>query len=74
MPDDTSSETAAILVLGAGELGMAVLRALSRRSAVAGSVSIAVLLRPSAIASREPAKRAEVDELRALGVEFVPGD
>jgi nucleoside-diphosphate-sugar epimerase len=38
----------AILVLGAGELGMAVLRNLVQRAAPAGT-SVAVLLRPSTI-------------------------
>jgi hypothetical protein len=62
-----------ILVLGAGELGMAVLRNLVRRTGPAG-LSVAVLLRPSTIDSRDPVKRKDVAELRSLGVELVPGD
>ena len=62
-----------ILVLGAGELGMAVLRPLAARAAQAG-VAVVVLLRPATITSSDPAKRAEVDELRALGIDLVPGD
>jgi len=64
----------AILVLGAGELGMAVLRNLARRATHAAGVSIAVLLRPSATASDDMAKRKGLAELRELGIEFVEGD
>lgn len=64
----------AILVLGAGELGMAVLRNLARHARHASGVSIAVLLRPSAMGSDDPAKRKELGELRELGIEFVEGD
>ncbi len=62
-----------ILVLGAGELGMAVLRPLARRAAAAG-VSVAVLLRPETIGTADRAKRADMDELLGLGCELVPGD
>ena len=65
--------TRSILVLGAGELGMAVLRPLSRRAAAAG-VSVAVMLRPATIGSQEADKRTELARLRELGVELVPGD
>jgi hypothetical protein len=63
-----------ILVLGAGELGMAMLRSLVRRRAGVSVPSVAVLLRPSTIDSNEPHKRKDIDELRALGVELIPGD
>ncbi len=62
-----------ILVLGAGELGMAVLRPLARRAAEAGS-AVSVLLRPDTIATEEAGKRAQVEALRALGVTPAPGD
>ena len=62
-----------ILVLGAGELGMAVLRPLAGRAAEAGA-HVSVLLRPATIESTEPGRRAAVDELRGLGVELVAGD
>lgn len=74
MPDDAMLNPISILVLGAGELGMSVLRGLSRQAAAVGGASVSVLLRPSAIASSDPAKRADVDELTALAVEIVPGD
>ncbi len=64
----------AILVLGAGQLGMAVLRHLAPRAGQAGNGSLSVLLRPSSIASRDPAKQQELAELRALGIEIVQGD
>ena len=74
IPTQSAAPAGAILVLGAGELGMPVLRALARRAAAADDVSVSVLLRPSTIATREPGKRVDVDELRALGVALVPGD
>lgn len=64
----------AILVLGAGELGMSVLRNLVRHVGTTSGVSIAVLLRPSTIDSGNPDKQKDVAELHALGVELVPGD
>jgi hypothetical protein len=63
-----------ILVLGAGELGMAMLRSLVRRAAGVSGPSIAVLLRPSTIDSEDPRKQKDIGELRALGVELIPGD
>ncbi|MBI0326825.1 aromatic alcohol reductase [Burkholderia plantarii] len=68
----TNQET--ILVLGAGELGMAMVRGLARRARAAGRVSISVLLRPSTLASDDPARRRDIAELRALGAEPVAGD
>jgi hypothetical protein len=69
MPDKTS-----ILVLGAGELGMAILRSLSRRAGRRPGAELTVLLRPSTIASRDPAKQRDLAELQSLGVKFLPGD
>lgn len=66
--------TDSFLVLGAGELGMAVLRHLAARGATAGGPSVTVLLRPSSIESADPIKQRDVAELRALGVHFLPGD
>jgi hypothetical protein len=58
-----------ILVLGAGELGMAMLRSLVRRAAGVSGLSLAVLLRPSTIDSGDPWKQKDIDELRGLDVE-----
>lgn len=61
----------AILVLGAGQLGMAVLRNLAPRVAEG---QLSVLLRASAIASDDPAKQGDLAQLRGLGVGIVEGD
>ncbi|MDW7556290.1 aromatic alcohol reductase (plasmid) [Azospirillum brasilense] len=63
-----------ILVLGAGELGMPVLRNLARRAKTVDGAKISVLLRASAVASDEPAKKRDIGELRDLGIEVVVGD
>ncbi|WP_144140604.1 aromatic alcohol reductase [Paraburkholderia sp. BCC1884] len=68
------SHSQSILVLGAGELGMAMMRSLARRAAAAPQVSIAVLLRPATLHSGDPARRKDIDELRALSIELVSGD
>ena len=69
MSDDTS-----ILVLGAGELGMAVLRSLAGRAALFPGTTLTVLLRPSTITSHDPDKQRDITELQTLGVKFLPGD
>ncbi len=69
MPDRTS-----ILVLGAGELGMSILRSLSKRVSEHSNTDLTVLLRPSTIASSDPAKRRDIVELQSLGVKILAGD
>ena len=64
----------AILVLGAGELGMSVLRNLARRAALSPGTTVTVLLRPSTIGSGDAGKQRDLAELRSLGVNFLPGD
>ncbi|MBV9876821.1 MAG: aromatic alcohol reductase [Verrucomicrobia bacterium] len=66
-------ETNKILVLGAGELGMSVLRGLAAHSK-RGHSKLTVLLRPSALESASPDKRRDLVELRSLGISFQPGD
>ncbi|WP_158938448.1 aromatic alcohol reductase [Burkholderia sp. S171] len=68
------SHANSILVLGAGELGMSMLRSLTRRAMPASGISIAALLRPSTIDSRDPTKQKDIAELRSLGIELVAGD
>ncbi|CAE6895857.1 aromatic alcohol reductase [Paraburkholderia domus] len=63
-----------ILVLGAGELGIAVLRSLVRRAVSEPGVSLSVLLRSSTIDSSEPAKQKDIAELRSLNIALLPGD
>ncbi|MCV6901078.1 MAG: aromatic alcohol reductase, partial [Achromobacter xylosoxidans] len=61
----------ATLVLGAGQLGLAMLRGLAPH-AVAGD--LAVLLRPSSLRTDDPRKQRDLATLRALGVQVVSGD
>lgn len=63
-----------ILVLGAGELGMAVLRNLAKRAALSPGTTLTVLLRPSALTSDSPGKQQNIAELDSLGVQFLHGD
>ncbi|KAB8044677.1 aromatic alcohol reductase [Janthinobacterium aquaticum] len=63
-----------ILVLGAGELGLPVLRNLARRARDVDGAKISVLLRASAIESGEPGKQRDVTEIRQLGIDIVIGD
>lgn len=63
-----------ILVLGAGELGLPVLRNLARRAKAVKEARISVLLRGSAIDSDVAAKQRDVAEIRDLGIEIITGD
>ena len=61
-----------ILVLGAGELGTSILKALSSLSPP--TTKISVLLRPATINTTTPSKQAELNLLSSLNIIFVPGD
>lgn len=63
-----------ILVLGAGELGLPVLRNLGRVAQRAPGSQISVLLRESTINTQVPEKKVEIDELRSLGIQMVAAD
>lgn len=63
-----------ILVLGAGELGMPVLRNLARRAKTIEGARISVLLRASAVQADAPAKQRDIAEIRDAGIEIVLGD
>ena len=63
-----------ILVLGAGELGMAILRNLAKHAARFSGTTVTVLLRPSTIGSLAPDKQRDIAELSSLGISFLPGD
>lgn len=63
-----------ILVLGAGELGLSVLRALSRSPHRPHGTEITVLLRGATIRSTDAEKRRELAELRELGISVEEGD
>ncbi|MCC8535712.1 aromatic alcohol reductase [Xanthomonas axonopodis pv. poinsettiicola] len=63
-----------ILVLGAGELGMPVLRSLARRAMAIDGAKISVLLRASAVESGDPSKQRDISEIRQAGIEIILGD
>ena len=63
-----------ILVLGIGELGMAVLRHLAKRTGPDSSTTLSVLLRPATIDSQDAGKQRDLAAIRSLGVQIVPGD
>lgn len=71
---DTDAMSRKILVLGAGELGMPVLRSLAQRAKGIDGVTISVLLRASAVASNLPDKQRDVAEIQNLGIEIIVGD
>ncbi|KAF3065334.1 Isoflavone reductase like protein [Daldinia childiae] len=62
-----------ILLIGAGELGTAVLESLVAHPKRNGG-PIAILLRQSSISSQDPAKKAQNDRLKSLGATFEAGD
>jgi hypothetical protein len=74
MTQATHPSPQSILVLGAGELGLPVLRNLARIAERSPGSSISVLLRDSAINTQVPEKKREVDELRSLGIQMVAAD
>jgi hypothetical protein len=62
-----------ILVLGAGELGSQVLKSLTQHPN-RSNIQIALLLRPSTIASSDPAKQAELQSYKKANISLLPGD
>jgi len=74
MTHPTKPTPQSILVLGAGELGLPVLRNLAQVAKRAHGSKVSVLLRKSTINTQEPAKKAEIDELRSLGIHMVAAD
>ncbi|WP_343602840.1 aromatic alcohol reductase [Roseateles sp.] len=71
---DPNATSQNILVLGAGELGLPVLRHLARRAKDVKGARISVLLRASAVESDDPGKQRDIGEIRHLGIEIVVGD
>ncbi|MBR0838895.1 aromatic alcohol reductase [Bradyrhizobium liaoningense] len=69
-----TTEAQSILVIGAGELGMPVLRNLARKARDHQGTTISVLLRAATVESTDPAKQRDVFEIRELGIEIVTGD
>lgn len=69
-------ETDNILVLGAGELGMSVLRELARAvpNKKDAGVRLSVLLRPPVAVIQDASKAHAIEELRGLGVSILQAD
>lgn len=63
-----------VLVLGAGELGFQVLRAMSDKAKEHNYLEISVLLRPEAAKSVSGPRKVRLDELTKLGISVVEGD
>lgn len=70
----STSPSRDILIIGAGELGLPVLRNIARRARDVEGSSVSVLLRASAVESTATDKQRDVAEIRNLGVEIVQGD
>ncbi len=70
----TNPSINAVLILGAGELGLPVLRAMSRQARLSPSLKISVLLRPEAARAVSGPLRARRDALARLGIAVVEGD
>jgi len=71
--DNGKVDTRDILVLGAGQLGMAVLRALAPRIRAAGN-SITCLVAPQMLNNPSEQEKANLEELRSLGVTVISLD
>jgi len=63
-----------VLILGAGELGIQVLRAMSNKVQEHTDVKISVLLRSEAAYAISGSRKARLDELTKLGIAVVEGD
>ena len=70
---DNKSNRRDLLVLGAGQLGMAVLRALAPRAAERG-LSVTVIVSPQTVAGDQPGDSETRAALKALGVEVIGFD
>ena len=68
------SANESILVIGAGELGMEILRSLASKASSRPGTEITVLLRSATITSDAPQKKDMIAELRALDISRLPGD
>ncbi|RAU35117.1 aromatic alcohol reductase [Pseudomonas sp. RIT411] len=74
MTNPFPTATQSILVLGAGELGLPVLRNLARLAKEKPGSKVSVLLRQSTLDSQDAGKKRELGELCALGITLVAGD
>ncbi|WP_262908197.1 NmrA family NAD(P)-binding protein [Epilithonimonas sp. JDS] len=67
-------ENTSVLILGAGELGMPIIRNISKKAKNYNNITVTVLLREATINSEDPDKKKNVREIRELGVELLAGD
>ncbi|KAK5462544.1 hypothetical protein LTS15_002256 [Exophiala xenobiotica] len=75
MSPEPTPRTRSILVIGAGELGLAILHALiSHPHYNPQATSITLLVRPSTLSNPSPEKGKQQSDLRALGINLAPGD
>ncbi|MBO9133550.1 aromatic alcohol reductase [Rhizobium sp. B230/85] len=74
MNTSRTANSQSILLIGAGELGMPVLRNLARKAMHRPDTTISVLLRAATVESTDTVKQRDVSEIRALGIEIVTGD
>ncbi|NEI48004.1 aromatic alcohol reductase [Rhizobium leguminosarum] len=74
MNSTQTTDGKSILVIGAGELGMPVLRNLARKAKDQPGSTISVLLRAVTVESTDPVKQRDVSEIRELGIVIVTGD
>lgn len=72
--ESTIPTSRSILVIGAGELGMPVLRNVASRARDVEGSTVSVMLRGSAITSDAPQKQRDIAEIRSLGIAVVEGD
>ncbi len=70
----TTPQQRSILVLGAGELGMAVLRHLAQRASAVPELALSVFLRPENHPTSDVRKRKQAIKLQSLGVRLIFGD
>lgn len=70
----SSTASQSILVLGAGELGLPVLRDLARKAKSSVGSTVSVLLRVATVESQAPEKQRDIAELLDLGIDIVVGD
>lgn len=67
------SSPPSIFVIGAGELGDAVLKALAAHPS-RSNTSISLLMRPASIDSSDPTKKQRISDLKTQNIDVVPGD
>tara|TARA_R110002033_G_scaffold93571_1_gene142778 strand:- start:1573 stop:2508 length:936 start_codon:yes stop_codon:yes gene_type:complete len=72
MNQTEKSSQKGILILGAGQLGMSVLRALASR--LSGKTALAVIEAPQIVESTDPAHKERITEIRNTGATVIPFD